>query len=197
MMGEVNEEVRKAVEIINRNARHLLKLATDVMDISKIELGEVKAEEVECDLEELIEEAIETIAPMAEGKGLEVRSRVDPSLKVIRTDPEKVRRILLNLLSNAVKFTERGYVEVRCGPSEEGEWVEISVRDTGVGIREEDLPKLFQDFVQLRPGTEGHGLGLSISKRLAALLGGDIEVESEPGVGSRFTLKIPFKRSEG
>jgi signal transduction histidine kinase len=196
LMGDVNDDVRTATEMIHRNAQHLLKLVNDVLDISRIDSGKVEVEVGSCNVPEFISNAIRTIEPLAKEKGLELRYFISPSLKTIQTDPVKLRQILLNLLSNAVKFTNDGYVELRCQPSSNGRWVEFSVTDTGIGIKEEDMGKLFKEFVQLIPRSDGYGLGLSISRRLAKLLGGDIEVESEFGKGSKFTLKLPMEVSD-
>ncbi|HEX30152.1 TPA: HAMP domain-containing histidine kinase [Candidatus Poribacteria bacterium] len=193
LMGEVNGEVQAAVEMIHKNAQHLLKLVNDVLDISRIDSGKVKVEIGRCYLPEFIANTVRTVEPMARKKGIDLRFRLDPSLKSILTDTVKLRQILLNLLSNAIKFTERGYVELRCEPSDNGRWIEFSVIDTGPGIEEEDIGKLFKEFVQLIPEADGYGLGLSISRRLARLMGGDIEVESKPGKGSKFTLKLPLE----
>ncbi|HID56118.1 TPA: HAMP domain-containing histidine kinase [Candidatus Poribacteria bacterium] len=193
LMGEVSGEVQAAVEMIHRNAQHLLKLVNDVLDISRIDSGKVKVELSRCYLPEFIANTVRTVEPMAREKGLKLGYHVDPSLKSILTDTVKLRQILLNLLSNGIKFTERGHVKLICRPSDDDRWVEFSVIDTGPGIEKEDIGKLFKEFVQLIPEADGYGLGLSISRRLARLMGGDIEVESKPGKGSKFTLKLPLE----
>jgi signal transduction histidine kinase len=134
------------------------------------------------------------IEPLATQKGLAFSLRIDPSVPRFVTDPDKARQILINLAGNAVKFTEHGAVDVAVEACPGGD-IRFTVADTGVGIDESDLPRLFQPFTQLDTGLTrrygGTGLGLYISRRLAELLGGYIEVESHVGQGSRFSLMLP------
>ncbi len=193
LAGPLTEEQAKQLGMVQTSARHLLDLINDVLDISKIEAGQLEIFPEPFDLPDLIRELTDVARPMAEGKGLELRVDVDPAVGTIRSDRRRVGQILTNLLSNAIKFTEAGHVRVAC--TEAGADVLLSVEDTGIGIGKEDLAKLFVPFQQIDTGLtrkyEGTGLGLSICKRLSERLGGRIEVESEPGRGSVFTVRIP------
>jgi len=193
LAGPLNAEQVKQLGMVQTSARHLLDLINDVLDISKIEAGQLQMASESFDLMELIAEVADAARPMADPKGLELRVDLPPQGCVIRSDRRRVGQIVTNLLSNAVKFTETGSVQVSC--TEDGESIQISVEDTGIGIGAEDLKKLFAPFQQIDSGLtrkyEGTGLGLSICKRLCEALGGTIDVESEPGHGSRFTVRIP------
>jgi PAS domain S-box-containing protein len=194
LAGPLNDEQRRQLSMVQTSARHLLALINDVLDISKIEAGQMKIEEVPFSLSDLIVEVSGVARPLAEKKGLELRVVVAPDVDVLRSDRRRVGQILMNLLSNAVKFTSSG--EIRVGGRLEGDWAVVSVADTGIGMKKEDLAKLFVPFQQVDSGLtrnyEGTGLGLSISRRLVTLLGGDITVESEPGRGSTFTFRVPI-----
>ena len=174
------------------SADHLLALIDDVLDLSRIGAGGLDLDLEEVALVAAVEEVRAALAPRAAAKGLALRVAVPPGLAA-RADPLRLRQILLNLAGNAVKFTERGGVTISAW--EVGAWVEISVEDTGPGIAPETLPTIFDEFRQADAGTTrrygGSGLGLAISRQLAALHGGAISVESEPGTGSTFTLRLP------
>jgi signal transduction histidine kinase len=150
-------------------------------------------------LGEVLAELSETIEPMMTPKNLELIIDIDPALPVVETDRTKVKQIVLNLLSNAVKFTHQGHIAVRAHPAADNAGVMIDVEDTGIGIREEDLPKIFEDFRQVDQSSTreygGTGLGLSITKKLLHLLGGTIRVHSVPDGGSTFSIWLP-RRSE-
>jgi signal transduction histidine kinase len=152
------------------------------------------------DLRELVAELAETIEPMMRHKNLEYRVEVDPDLPLLETDRTKVKQIVLNLLSNSVKFTHQGYIAVRAHASPRDHGVVIDVVDTGIGIREEDLPKIFEDFRQVDQSSTreygGTGLGLSITKKLLHLLGGTIRVHSAPDEGSTFSVWLPCRSEE-
>jgi len=179
--------------MVQTSARHLLDLINDVLDISKIEADQLEVVSEPFDLPDLIREMANAARPLATEKGLALQVDIAPEIGVIRSDRRRVGQIVTNLLSNAVKFTEAGGVQVGC--IEDGENVVIAVEDSGIGIGEEDLTKLFVPFQQIDSGLtrkyEGTGLGLSICRRLSERLGGTIEVESEPGRGSLFTVRIP------
>jgi PAS domain S-box-containing protein len=186
------------VQIIRRNASHLLELINEILDLSKIEAGQMKAARVSCHLPSLLSEVISIMRPRAMEKGLGFEVRIDnPVPMLIQTDPLRFRQILVNLLGNAIKFTESGKIEMRIvdeGAGGSNIVLRVDVIDSGIGMNPEQLPRLFQPFTQ---GDEsitrkfgGTGLGLTISRLLAKLLSGDITVISEPRVGSTFTLKI-------
>jgi len=188
--GELAPEQAVAIGRLGRSANHLLELINDVLDISKMEAGKMEVHLEPVDLTMLIRETLATIQIQAEEKGLTLAWDAPPNIK-IETDAARVRQILLNLLSNAVKFTEEGEVTVRCRHVDGG--VEVEVRDTGVGIQVEDFDRVFEEFEQSArvEGAAGTGLGLPISRRLAHLLGGELSLRSEIGVGSTFILHLP------
>jgi signal transduction histidine kinase/DNA-binding NarL/FixJ family response regulator len=191
--GDMSEEQTVAVDRVGRSAQHLLELINDILDISKIEAGKMEINAEPADLSLLLKETLTTVQIQAEEKGLSLRLSAPPEAPV-ETDAARVRQILLNLLSNAVKFTDSGgSIDVQLRTA--GEGYAIDVRDTGVGIREEDFDRVFEEFEQTHRVTSpsGTGLGLPISKRLASLLGGELSLTSEVGVGSTFTLHLPIR----
>jgi PAS domain S-box-containing protein len=183
---------RATVERIRRAASHQRQLIDDILTFSRLDAGQEEVEDEVVPLQELLDEIDAVIAPLAARNGLELRIVADGS-REIRTDPRKLRQILVNLLGNAVKFTRAGRVELRV--EEEPEWFRIVVEDTGVGMVDVEAARVFDPFWQAERGLTrtagGSGLGLSISQRFARLLGGEISVESEKGRGSRFTLTLP------
>jgi PAS domain S-box-containing protein len=194
LAGSLNREQTKQLGMVQNSARHLLALINDVLDISKIEAGEL---EITCgpfSLPQAIQKAVATVLPLAEAKGIAVRTAISPGVDTIYSDQRRTGQILLNLLSNAVKFTDHGEVVVRCW--RENEWLVTSIRDTGIGIHPQHQRTIFEPFRQADSGLarkcEGTGLGLSISKRLVERLGGSILVESVPEQGSTFTLRLPL-----
>jgi len=193
LAGPLTAEQAKQLGMVQTSARHLLDLINDVLDISKIEADQLEVVSEPFDLSDLIREMVDAARPMAAEKGLRLQVDISPGIGVVRSDRRRVGQIVINLLSNAVKFTETGSVRIGC--VEDGENVVITVEDTGIGISEEDVTKLFVPFQQLDTGLtrkyEGTGLGLSICKRLSEKMGGRIDVESEPGRGSLFTVRIP------
>jgi len=199
LAGPLNEEQRKQLSMVRTSARHLLELINDVLDISKIEAGELQVTSESVDLRRVVSEVADSAIPMAEKKGLVLRTTIGSGVGTITSDRRRVGQILMNLLSNAVKFTLSGEVRVDC--QIEGAWAAVAVTDTGIGIKQEDLSKLFMPFQQIESGLtrnyDGTGLGLSICKRLVTMLGGSIEVESEPGRGSTFKFRLPLQRRVG
>ncbi len=195
LVGPLNKEQEKQLIMVQDSARHLLELINDVLDISRLEAGQIELVRETFDMEMTIRKSLEKITPAAEKKSLVLTSVIDPSVGQITCDRRRVEQILLNLLSNAVKFTEKG--EVRIESRVEDEWLITKVIDTGIGIKPEDTGNLFKPFRQIDTGIsrqyEGTGLGLSICKRLVEAMGGKIEVESEPGKGSIFTFNISVK----
>jgi signal transduction histidine kinase/CheY-like chemotaxis protein len=179
--------------IIHRNARHLLSLINDVLDLARIEAAQMSIAPEKCDPATLVAEAVDTARPLAESRGLVVRSEVESALPSVYADPMRIRQVLFNLLSNAARFTEHGSITVRA--RRDGDEVVFSVSDTGVGIAPQDIPRVFQEFQQLdgslRRRHGGAGLGLAISKRFVELHGGRIWVESQLGRGSTFYFTLP------
>ena len=183
---------------IHTSGKHLLGLINDLLDLSKIEAGRMDLYLETFDLAELIRNTLATIEPLAERRGNALRLEIPDDLGTIHADQTKVGQALLNLLSNAAKFTENGTIAL--GASREldadgREWVVFDVTDDGIGMTREELARLFRPFVQADPSTTrkygGTGLGLTISRRLCEMMGGEIGVSSEPGVGSTFTIRLP------
>lgn len=194
LAGPLNEEQTKQLGMVRGSARHLLALINDVLDISKIEAGQMTVHREPLELQPLLERVLAGVKPLADRKHLALRLEAAPSLPRIVSDARRVEQIVINLVNNAVKFTERGAVTVEAAPGEGG-GVRVRVSDTGEGIRPEDLAQLFQPFTQIDTGLtrkhEGTGLGLAICKRLATILGGDIGCSSVFGEGSTFTVVLP------
>ena len=189
--GPLNEKQREGLQRTLRAARHLLELVNDVLDLSKIEAGKIELTLQSVSIPTLIEDLFVTVRPLADEHGTSLSfNHTDDPLNIV-TDPRRVRQILLNLLSNAIKFGMKKPIEVSCERTEDG-GVVISVKDEGEGISAEDQSRIFEEFVQVSPTQQlGTGLGLPISRRLATLLDGSLEVESAPGKGSVFTLRLP------
>ena len=176
---------------IRRAAEHQLTLVNDVLDLAKVEAGRLDVASEPVDLSRFLPDLLATVAPMVRRNGSTLEAEGFDAAGVVRTDPTRLRQILLNLLSNAARHTARGVVRLEA--AREGGDVLLRVRDTGDGMAPEEVELLFQDYAQTKEGAAkgGTGLGLSISRRLSRLLGGDLSVESAPGRGSVFTLRIP------
>ncbi len=198
LAGPLNQEQKKQLAMVSESSDHLLALINDVLDISKIEAGQLTLAHEPFNIRQSVEKVIRTITPLAEKKGLMLESDIAAGVGEVRGDSRRVEQVLLNLLSNAIKFTETGVVRLEL--LRRGEEIEIRVTDTGIGIREEDMEKLFTPFRQIDTGLtrqyEGTGLGLSISKRLADMMGGTIYAQSEYGKGSTFYFTIPLDRRQ-
>jgi signal transduction histidine kinase len=185
------------LERILRAAQHLLALINDILDLSKIDAGKMEVHLEAVDPGPLIEEIAATIRPLAEKNGnrVEVDRAID--LGRVHADSKRLRQALLNLASNAAKFTNNGTIRITGGRASENgrDWTVLSVSDTGIGMTAQQVSRLFQDFVQADTSTTrkygGTGLGLAISRRLCRMMGGDISVESAPGRGSTFTIRLP------
>ncbi|MDR3580687.1 MAG: MASE1 domain-containing protein [Oryzomonas sp.] len=195
--GPINDEQEKQLTMVRKSAHHLLSLISDVLDISKIEAGQLKVIHEPFNIEESIIKIIQSIRPLAEKKGLVLNVDVAEGAGEICGDVRRVEQILFNLLSNAVKFTEYGSISVCCKLDNNSYM--FSVTDTGIGIKNEDLEMLFKPFHQIDTGLnrkyEGTGLGLSICKRLVELMGGTMHIESSPGRGSIFGFTLPLERN--
>ncbi|MBN2086576.1 MAG: PAS domain S-box protein [Anaerolineales bacterium] len=202
LAGPLTAEQHKQLGMVRDSARHLLALINDVLDISKIEAGQLEVNPEPFDLRASIEKVAGLVKPLAEKKGLALQVRLAPEIGTFTSDSRRVEQVLINLLNNAAKFTEKGGITLTAGilpypyhaPKSA---LTISVADTGIGIRPEELEKLFVPFHQIDSGLtrehEGTGLGLAICRRLAELLGGETRAESEWGKGSVFTLYLPLK----
>jgi signal transduction histidine kinase len=191
--GPLNEEQMKQLKMIQSSGCHLLSLINDILDISKIEAGELKPHLESFSVKDVIEEVIRMVWPFAANKNLPVHFINTPGIGNIKSDRKRVHQIILNIINNAVKFTDTGSVNIYC--SRDDGYLRVEVSDTGIGIKDEDLDLLFNPFVQLENNLtrkfEGSGLGLSISKKLMEMLQGKISVESEYGKGTRFILLFP------
>jgi signal transduction histidine kinase len=193
LAGAVNDEQKKQLGMVHSSARHLLGLINDLLDLSRIESGRMELFVEKFGVADLVNEVIQVLTPQAEQKRLRLESAIDHPAYLLRSDRKKCFQVLLNLANNAVKFTEVGRVNlnVTTGP----ENVQFAVSDTGIGIKPENFKHLFEAFRQVdgsaRRVYEGTGLGLYLSEQLARMLGGTITVESEFGIGSRFTLTLP------
>jgi signal transduction histidine kinase len=198
LTGPLNEEQLKQMRMVQSSARHLLALINDVLDISKIEAGQLELSNTAFDLRSSIERTARIVSPLAEKKGIDLRLEIGADVAVAVTDQRRLEQVILNLLNNAVKFTDKGYVSVSC--RNENDRYVLSVTDTGVGIREEELPGLFRPFHQIDSGLarkhEGSGLGLSICEKLMEMMGGSIGVESQWGKGSTFTVRFPVNQED-
>ncbi|MEE9605529.1 MAG: ATP-binding protein [Candidatus Scalindua sp.] len=193
LVGHINEEQRDQLQRVYASAKHLLELITDVIDISRIEAGKVEAYAEEFQLDEIIKQAVLNVKTQIDDKGLGLEISVSQGIQM-NTDRRRLLQCILNYLSNAVKFTEKG--EITIAAAENGDKIEIKVKDTGIGIREEEMSRLFKSFVRLDSHlttvTPGTGLGLYLTKKLATeVLSGSVSAESVYEKGSTFILKIP------
>ena len=192
--GELSAPQRRNLSRIDANARHLLTLINEILDITRIEAGRMPIQIVPFNVPELVHEVTTELEPIIAKSGLQVVSKLSSDLPTLKTDRQKVKQILVNLLSNALKFTPKGTITIRAhAPAKQS--VAISVIDTGIGIPKGDQVKIFEDFRQVdqtpRRAYGGTGLGLSICRRLTTMLRGTLKVESKLGHGSVFTLSLP------
>jgi PAS domain S-box-containing protein len=191
-------KLRDPMRIIMKSGEHLLSLINDVLDLARIESGKTRLEPVEFDLGSLLTDLIDMLRIRAREKGLELRLDQSSSFpRFVRTDPAKLRQILINLINNAIKFTKHGFITIKlalASHNKDGNYHELlfSITDTGIGISKEDQKRLFNPFEQLGSATkhEGTGLGLSIVHEYVKLLGGQISIESDTGTGSTFKFSI-------
>jgi signal transduction histidine kinase len=207
LAGPLNAEQHRQLEMVRGSARHLLALISDVLDISKIEAGQLPVARERFDLTASITKVVALVQPLLSNKGLALRVQLADALGETVSDQRRFEQILLNLLSNACKFTERGHVALHAGivpdwvarggnaPAQPA--ISLSVTDTGMGIKQAQLATLFVPFRQLESGLsrnhDGTGLGLAICRRLADLMGGEVNVSSKWGRGSTFTFTLPLR----
>jgi signal transduction histidine kinase len=192
------KDSRKRADLVRINSagKHLLSLVTDVLDLSKIESNHIDLKIEKFDLSDMVREVVATVEPMVVENKNKLIVKCPQGLGIVSTDQTKLRQAALNLLSNAAKFTRDGTVTfaVQRRKSQAGDWIEIQVHDTGIGIAEADIGRLFQNFGQANRSTSskygGTGLGLSLSQKLCALMGGGISVKSEVGQGSCFSIRV-------
>jgi signal transduction histidine kinase len=196
LYGELNEKQENYIRNIQLSGKHLLSLINDILDLSKIEAGRMELDVAQVHIPSALQNAMMLVRERAERQSVTLSCHVDPQVGSIPADERKFKQVMLNLLSNAVKFTPPGGrvdVDARLANGH----LEVSVRDTGVGIAPENRQAVFEEFRQVgRTGSstqEGTGLGLALARRFAELHGGAISLESEPGKGSTFTVSIPVR----
>ncbi len=198
MFGELNEKQEEYVNYIGESGGHLLSLIDDILDLSKVEAGEIEMEPAEVRLGDLLQNSLTMVKEKALKHGIELSLKLEDKIPHIYADERMVKQIVFNLLANAVKFTTDGG-QAGIEAVKEDEHIRVTVWDTGIGIKEEDKGKLFKEFQQLDSGRDkryqGTGLGLALSKRLVEMHGGRIWVESQSGKGSRFNFTLPIKPS--
>ena len=196
--GDITEEQEKSLTKVHKNAKNLLTLINEILDMSRIESGRVELDLSAVDVQEIIQTTISSLEPMVNKKTLIINTDFDENLPLTYADPDRVRQVVTNLLHNAIKFTSKGRIILSVRRSQTPKLVEVCISDTGMGIREKDFDKLFDMFTPLdisatRP-YGGVGLGLSICKGLVEMQGGNIWVESKYGEGSKFYFTLPLKQ---
>ncbi|MEI7770807.1 MAG: HAMP domain-containing sensor histidine kinase [Chloroflexales bacterium] len=195
--GPLDKRQQRALDTVDQSGRQLLSLINDVLDLAKMEAGKLDYTFDMVSVGDTCTQCMRMIRPQAEGKGIIVKLEVDPDVGAISSDPQRLRQILLNLLSNAVKFTQEGG-SIGLRAIRVGAVVELTVWDTGIGISADDQARLFQPFTQLDMRLarryDGTGLGLALVSQLVALHQGSVSVESAPGKGSSFTVRLPVSR---
>jgi PAS domain S-box-containing protein len=198
LTGPLNHEQQKQMTMVQNSSRHLLSLINDVLDISKIEAGQLVLSCTSFDLRSSVDKIAGLVTPLADKKNIELQIELPDIPVTISTDQRRLEQVILNLLNNAIKFTEIGHIGVTLRSEEEN--LLLSFTDTGIGIQQQDLANLFQPFHQIDSGLtrkrEGTGLGLSICKKILDLMGGSIEVQSQWGLGSTFVVRIPRQQEK-
>jgi signal transduction histidine kinase len=197
--GPLNEEQKKQIGFILSSGKHLLSLINDILDLSKIEAGQMQINYEIFDIYELLDEIVMLQRPAALDKGLVLNLDCQFHSFQLKSDRQRLKQVIINLVNNAIKFTDQGTVNITCRKVDD--YILMSVRDTGIGISKEEIKKLFHPFVQIENNSikknEGTGLGLSICKKLVELLKGGISVESEIGKGSEFKIELPIYSQDG
>ena len=193
-MGDLPEDTMQDIQAIYDNGKHLLHVISDILDLAKIEAGRLNLQFEEVHLESLLDEVKVNNAGLFMSKPTELVIECDENLPTISADPIRVNQILNNLISNAAKFTPEGKVTVRA--FRDHDWIALEVEDTGVGISEEDLTKIFEKFLQVDGSftrrAEGTGLGLAITQHLINMHNGKVDVRSKLGEGTVFTVHLPL-----
>jgi len=181
--------------MVKFSSHHLLDLINDILDISKIEAGKVKLTIEKFEIAEVINDVVSSVLPLAKDKGLELIYDIPKGI-VLNSDKRRIKQILMNLASNAIKFTDQGNVKIEVKLLNNKD-LEVNVSDSGIGMKKEDVDKLFQPFQQIDMSStkshEGTGLGLYLSKKILELLHGDISIKSQLGIGSVFKFIVPIK----
>ena len=198
--GAINAKQKEYLEDILNSGRHLLHLINDILDLVKIQAGKLELNPETFRLGDVIQEVCAGVRPIAQNKHIQVGVEIVPGLDAVTLDAQRFKQILYNLLSNALKFTDDGGdVEIKAESNGDG-CFRLSVRDSGIGIKPEDIERLFTEFEQLETGTArrfgGTGLGLALTRKIVELQGGTISVESEVGKGSTFTVILPLVMRE-
>src|SRR4029079_7706552 len=195
--GELGAQQERNLSRVDSNARHLLAIINDILDISRIEAGKMPLHVSSFPIPTLVQEVLAELEPLIERSKLSVRVETARKLPPISNDRAKVKQIVLNLVTNAIKFTPSGSVTVSARHEPSAKEIEIAVRDTGIGIKSEDQERVFEDFRQAdnSPAREygGAGLGLAICRRLAHMMEGKVDLQSAVGQGSTFTLTLPVR----
>lgn len=194
--GPINAVQKDMLARVKQNANRLLGMVNNLLDLSKLESGQITVDRSPVNLSSLIGDTIEAMMPLLKNKDIVLSMEIADGLPAINTDEQKLSRILINLLSNAVKFTSYGRITIRAQKNDG--YMSITVSDTGIGIRQADFKRIFEEFKTVGgQGTRssGTGLGLAITRKLVHLLGGEIHVESKPGEGSSFTFTLPLTTS--
>jgi PAS domain S-box-containing protein len=198
--GDLLPAVKRQLQRIDSNGRHLMTIINEILDITRIEAGKMPMQLSEFNLNELVPEVMTELDPVISRSKLSVAPKLNPDLPTVYSDRQKVKQIIVNLLSNALKFTHEGGIQITVGYSPVERTASVAVTDTGIGISPENHEKIFEDFRQVddSPSRQygGTGLGLAICRRLATALGGRITLESTMGVGSTFTLAIPVETEQ-
>jgi signal transduction histidine kinase len=197
--ADLSEDTQRSQDLsrINAAGQHLLSLVTDILDITRIESNEIELQIGPFEVKRLIEDVVATSKPLIEAGANRLEIKIDPDVGRMISDELRLRQAALNLMSNAGKFTCKGTITLSCRryrTPDTGDWVEIAVHDSGIGIAPDDLKNLFQDFRQVNQQgrkTKGTGLGLALSQKLCNLMGGGIFVDSELGHGACFTIRVP------
>jgi signal transduction histidine kinase len=196
--GEIPDRMRGVMERVQVNGRHLLGLINDVLDLAKIEAGQLTLEMAEYAMKDVVEGVLDAVEPLAGEKQITLRSEISPDLPAGWGDERRLAQVLMNLIGNAIKFTDAGEVSIRASTLDEA--LLVAVRDTGSGISEVDQGRIFDEFQQADSSSirrkGGTGLGLSIAKRIIEMHGGCIWVESALGEGSTFSFTLPTSKAK-
>lgn len=197
--GEINEEQGKQLSMAYNSAKHLLSLINDILDLSRIESGKLEISMERFKIQEVVSEVSQSLSPLISQRGLRLVTAIPNETPEIYSDRKRVLQVLLNIVNNAVKFTNEGEIKIECNMDNDN--LEVSVSDTGIGIKKENMEYLFEAFRQIdgtaRRRYDGAGLGLHLCRKLLVLLGGKIWAESEYGKGTKFTFTLPLGFEKG